>query len=279
MDYVNDSLDDSIEVDGLNNQELQENINSTNIKNNQLTKEYDIFFYKVESLKDDYQELEEKYNRLQKDFVKKSHIYEYLTRDYNKLKDEYDSMKELSSQIDKLIEEHGLLDEETMMMLKDIEGNSLEDKLNKIFDERNGLTNEIKKLQTDLNEERKKNQNLEELFSINDEEIDSEDKFIENQKDNNKVIYEYKFQLKKAKQELDSLQNSIARSEAQLNRYKQLNEEAELTEDKLKSEKRKLLKDFRDAQEKIDELETENSHLQKRIEKLKNDRLAIINQN
>lgn len=91
------------------------------------------------------------------------------------------------------------------------------------------------------------------------------------------MIYEYKFQLKKAKQELDSLQNSIVRSEAQLNRYKQLCDEAELTEDKLKFEKRKLLKDFRDAQQKIDELETENSHLQKRIEKLKNDRLAIIN--
>ena len=66
-------------------------------------------------------------------------------------------------------------------MLNDIEGNSLEDKLNKIIEERNELTNEIKQLQTDLNEERKKNQNLEELFSINDEEIDSEDKFIENQ--------------------------------------------------------------------------------------------------
>lgn len=68
-----------------------------------------------------------------------------------------------------------------MLMLNDIEGNSLEDKLNKIIEERNELTNEIKQLQTDLNEERKKNQNLEELFSINDEEIDSEDKFIENQ--------------------------------------------------------------------------------------------------
>jgi len=277
MDYVNDHLDDNIETDELNNQELQENINSTNIKNSQLTKEYDLFFYKVESLKDDYQELEEKYNRLQKDFVKKSHIYEYLTRDYNKLKDEYNSMKELSTQIDKLIDEHGLLDEETMLMLKDIEGNSLEDKLSKIIEERNELTNEIKKLQTDLNEERKKNQNLEELFSINDEEIDSEDKFIESQKDNNKVIYEYKFQLKKAKQELDSLQNSIVRSEAQLNRYRQFCEEAETTEDKLKADKRKLLKDFRDAQQKIDELESENEHLQKRIEKLKNDRLAIIN--
>lgn len=95
--------------------------------------------------------------------------------------------------------------------------------------------------------------------------------------DHNKVIYEYKFQLKKAKQELDSLQNSIVRSEAQLNRYKQLCDDAEQTEDKLKAEKRKLLKDFREAQQKIDELESENLHLQKRIEKLKNDRLAIIN--
>lgn len=90
-------------------------------------------------------------------------------------------MKELSTQIDRLIEEHGLLDEETMLMLKEIEGNSLEEKLHKIIEERNELTNEIKKLQSELNEETKKNQNLEELFSINDEEIDSEDKFIENQ--------------------------------------------------------------------------------------------------
>lgn len=46
-------------------------------------------------------------------------------------------------------------------------------------------------------------------------------------------------------------------------------DEAESTEDKLKAEKRKLLKDFREAQQKIDELENENSHLQKRVEFLK----------
>lgn len=97
--------------------------------------------------------------------------------------------------------------------------------------------------------------------------------------DNNKIIYEYKFQLKKTQQEVDSLQNSITRLEAQLHRYKQLADEAETTEEQLKTDKRKLLRDFRDAQQKIDELETENSHLQKRIEKLKNDRLAIINGN
>ena len=55
--------------------------------------------------------------------------------------------------------------------------------------------------------------------------------------------------------------------------------EAESTEEQLKTDKRKLLRDFREAQQKIDELETENSFLEMRIQKLKNEKLAIINRN
>jgi acyl carrier protein phosphodiesterase len=53
---------------------LEENIKNTNDKNDQLSKENEIFYYKLEALKDDYQELEEKYSRLQRDFVQKSHV-------------------------------------------------------------------------------------------------------------------------------------------------------------------------------------------------------------
>lgn len=64
-------VDDDLPVQA---QEVEENISRTNEKNEQLCKENQLFYYKVESLKDDYQELEEKYNRLQRDFIKKSHV-------------------------------------------------------------------------------------------------------------------------------------------------------------------------------------------------------------
>ena len=109
-----------------------------------------------------------------------SQMFEYLTNDYNKLKEEYTSIKELSNQIDQLIEDHGLLDEETMQLLNEVEGNTLEEKINEIIDERNELSIEIRKLQTELNEERKKNANLEEIFSISGE-LDSDEQIIEAQ--------------------------------------------------------------------------------------------------
>lgn len=62
----------------------------------------------------------------------------------------------------------------------------------------------------------------------------------------------------------------------QVDRYKKQLEEAEKSEDELKADKRKILRDFREAQAKIEELETANAHLQKRIDKLKNNRMAVI---
>jgi regulator of replication initiation timing len=79
--------------------------------------------------------------------------------------------------------DHGLLDEETMQLLNQVEGKTLEEKINKIIDERNDLSLEIRKLQTELNEEQKKNANLKEVFAITAdlEDLDADDRIIEEQ--------------------------------------------------------------------------------------------------
>ena len=62
---------------------------------------------------------------------------------------------------------------------------------------------------------------------------------------------------------------NVARLESQVIRYKTASETAELSVDNLKSEKRKMQRELRDAVTRNEELETQNKHLEKRLDKLK----------
>ncbi|CAG0904560.1 unnamed protein product [Cyprideis torosa] len=68
----------------------------------------------------------------------------------------------------------------------------------------------------------------------------------------------------------------VARLEGQLGRTRSAAETAEKNEEELRQEKRKLQRELKDAQERIEELETSNSHLQKRFDKLKNARSTLL---
>jgi hypothetical protein len=61
----------------------------------------------------------------------------------------------------------------------------------------------------------------------------------------------------------------VARLESQVIRYRTAAETAELAEENLKTERRKNLRELREAQARNEELETANKHLEKRLEKLK----------
>lgn len=75
-----------------------------------------------------------------------------------------------------------MLDDETMQLLNQVEGKTLEEKINKIIDERNDLSLEIRKLQSELNDEQKKNANLKEIFAITtDQDLEADDRIIEEQ--------------------------------------------------------------------------------------------------
>ncbi|ELK17970.1 Leucine-rich repeat flightless-interacting protein 2 [Pteropus alecto] len=102
--------------------------------------------------------------------------------------------------------------------------------------------------------------------------------FIEMQRDANRQISEYKFKLSKAEQDITTLEQSISRLEGQVLRYKTAAENAEKVEDELKAEKRKLQRELRTALDKIEEMEMTNSHLAKRLEKMKANRTALLAQ-
>ncbi|NXV54727.1 LRRF2 protein, partial [Molothrus ater] len=77
---------------------------------------------------------------------------------------------------------------------------------------------------------------------------------------------------------LSCLGLQIGRLEGQVARYKSAAENAEKVEDELKAEKRKLQRELRTALDKIEEMEMTNSHLMKRLEKMKANRTALLSQ-
>ncbi|XP_015789500.1 leucine-rich repeat flightless-interacting protein 2 isoform X1 [Tetranychus urticae] len=177
-----------------------------------------------------------------------------------------------------------LISREVAELFDSIEGASLEEKLRTIAQEKIELVQEIEQLKRDLEDEKQKSLQLQGIcqmysnHSVNGSEselVEAQSKEIE--RENNKLLYEYKFKLKKAEQEIITLQNTVSRVEMQVERYKKQLEQAEKSEDELKTDKRKILREFREAQARIEELETSNAHLQKRIDKLKNNRIAVIN--
>ncbi|XP_069589473.1 leucine-rich repeat flightless-interacting protein 1 isoform X22 [Ranitomeya imitator] len=174
---------------------------------------------------------------------------------------------------------------------------SMEIRLKKLMDERESFLEQIKKLKGQLGEKSSRNQSPEnpdnenmengtdvqniyrctQLFRSRDTVTPSlQETFLTG--DANRQINDLKFKLTKSTQEITALEQNIIRLESQLTRYKSSAENAEKVEDELKAEKRRLQRELRAALDKIEELEVGNSHLIKRLEKMKANRSAILSQ-
>uniref|UniRef100_A0A1L1SQW1 Leucine-rich repeat flightless-interacting protein 2 n=1 Tax=Mus musculus TaxID=10090 RepID=A0A1L1SQW1_MOUSE len=141
------------------------------------------------------------------------------------------------------------------------------------------ILSQIRKLKLQLEEERQKcSRNDGMSGDLAGLQNGSDLQFIEMQRDANRQISEYKFKLSKAEQDIATLEQSISRLEGQVLRYKTAAENAEKIEDELKAERRKLQRELRTAQDKIEEMEMTNSHLAKRLEKMKANRTALLAQ-
>ncbi|XP_073409367.1 leucine-rich repeat flightless-interacting protein 1 isoform X19 [Dendrobates tinctorius] len=149
---------------------------------------------------------------------------------------------------------------------------SMEIRLKKLMDERESFLEQIKKLKGQLGEKSSRNQSPENPDNENMENG------TDVQRDANRQINDLKFKLTKSTQEITALEQNIIRLESQLTRYKSSAENAEKIEDELKAEKRRLQRELRAALDKIEELEVGNSHLIKRLEKMKANRSAILSQ-
>ncbi|KAK7144493.1 hypothetical protein R3I94_010802 [Phoxinus phoxinus] len=154
----------------------------------------------------------------------------------------------------------------------------LEIRLRKLVEERESLLDQVRKLKATA--EQKQKNGTEEMGSTDEDDLQNglDPHILDLQRDANRQISDLKFKLVKSVQEVTALEQNIIRLEGQVGRYKMSAEAAEKVEDELKVEKRKLQRELRSALDRIDELEASNTHLTKRLEKMKANRSALLAQ-
>ncbi|XP_069001232.1 leucine-rich repeat flightless-interacting protein 2 isoform X8 [Embiotoca jacksoni] len=172
-----------------------------------------------------------------------------------------------------------LVSQEAAQVLESAGEGPLDVRLRKLAEEKDELLAQIRKLKNQLEEERQKHSKVDSAYTDGERMENGTDlHFIEMQRDANRQISEYKFKLSKAEQEIGTMEQNINRLEGQVSRYKASADNSEKIEDELKAEKRKLQREVRTALDKIEEMEMTNSHLVKRLDKMKANRNALLSQ-
>lgn len=282
--------------------EVEEKYKKAMVSNAQLDNEKNNLIYQVDTLKDVIEEQEEQMAEFYRENEEKSKELERQKHMCSVLQHKMDELKEGLRQRDELIEKHGLViipestpngdvnhepvvgaitavSQEAAQVLESAGEGPLDVRLRKLAEEKDELLSQIRKLKLQLEEERQKCSGSDGMSGdLAGLQNGSDLQFIEMQRDANRQISEYKFKLSKAEQDIATLEQSISRLEGQVLRYKTAAENAEKIEDELKAEKRKLQRELRTAQDKIEEMEMTNSHLAKRLEKMKANRTALLAQ-
>ncbi|XP_027962934.1 leucine-rich repeat flightless-interacting protein 2 isoform X5 [Eumetopias jubatus] len=282
--------------------EVEEKYKKAMVSNAQLDNEKNNLIYQVDTLKDVIEEQEEQMAEFYRENEEKSKELERQKHMCSVLQHKMDELKEGLRQRDELIEKHGLViipdgtpngdvrhepvvgaitvvSQEAAQVLESAGEGPLDVRLRKLAGEKEELLSQIRRLKLQLEEERQKCSRSEgSAADVAGLHNGSDLQFIEMQRDANRQISEYKFKLSKAEQDITTLEQNISRLEGQVLRYKTAAENAEKVEDELKAEKRKLQRELRTALDKIEEMEMTNSHLAKRLEKMKANRTALLAQ-
>ncbi|XP_032678826.1 leucine-rich repeat flightless-interacting protein 2 isoform X2 [Odontomachus brunneus] len=298
------SSEDSLEDAGLSRdirlelKEFEEKFRKAMIANAQLDNEKSSYAYQVDLLKDKLEELEETTAQLRRELREKNRDVEQLKRVSQRLKEDLDLCKAQLYDRDELIKENGLViveyvsedddyentengpchprrvlvSTEAAELLETAGKGSLDVRLRKFASEKKELQDEIRHLRLELEETRSRVRSERSSGSVLGCLSDNDDI----QREANKLLADYKFKLQKAEQDMSTLQATVARLESQVIRYKSAAEASEKVEDELKVEKRKLQREVRETQGRVEELETANSHLQRRLDKLKNAKSALL---
>ncbi|XP_034617013.1 leucine-rich repeat flightless-interacting protein 2 isoform X24 [Trachemys scripta elegans] len=280
--------------------EVEEKYKKAMVSNAQLDNEKNNLIYQVDTLKDVIEEREEQMAEFYRENEEKSKELERQKHMCSVLQYKMDELKEGLRQRDELIEKYGLViipdgtpngdvnhepvvgtiavvSQEAAQVLESAGEGPLDVRLRKLAGEKEELLSQIRKLKLQLEEERQKNAKNDgtnpDIIGL---ENGSDLQLIEMQRDANRQISEYKFKLSKAEQDITTMEQNIGRLEGQVTRYKSAAENAEKVEDDLKAEKRKLQRELRTALDKIEEMEMTNSHLVKRLEKMKANRTAAL---
>ncbi|TRY55882.1 hypothetical protein DNTS_029129, partial [Danionella cerebrum] len=281
--------------------EVEEKYKKAMVSNAQLDNEKGNLIYQVDTLKDVIEELEEQMSELRRETEEKSKDLERQKHTCSVLLHKQEELKEGIRQRDELIEKHGLViipddtpngvshdspmpgltvvTQEAAQVLESAGDGPLDVRLRKLADEKDELLSQIRKLKTQLEDERQKHSKIDGVYTDGEQMENGTDlHFIEMQRDANRQISDYKFKLSKTEQEMATMEQNVNRLEGQVSRYKAAADNAEKIEDELKAEKRKLQRELRTALDKIEEMEMTNNHLVKRLEKMKANRNALLSQ-
>ncbi|XP_077125450.1 leucine-rich repeat flightless-interacting protein 2 isoform X5 [Ranitomeya variabilis] len=281
--------------------EVEEKYKKAMVSNAQLDNEKSNLVYQVDTLKDVIEEMEEQMAEYHRENEDKSRDLERQKHACSILQHKLDELKEGIRQRDELIEKHGMViipdgtpngdinhepvvgqitvvSQEAAQVLESAGEGPLDVRLRKLAEEKDELVSQIRKLKLQLDEERHKNVKNDTLTDSTGLENGSDLQLIEMQRDANRQIGEYKFKLSKAEQDITTLEQNVLRLEGQVVRYKSSAENAEKVEDELKAEKRRLQRELRTTLDKMEEMEMTNSHLVKRLEKMKANRNALLSQ-
>ncbi|XP_052455213.1 leucine-rich repeat flightless-interacting protein 2-like isoform X4 [Carassius gibelio] len=282
--------------------EVEEKYRKAMVSNAQLDNEKTNLMYQVDTLRDTLMELEELLCETRRECEEKTRDFEREHHAHSVLKFQFEEMKETLRQSEESVTKHGVVlgsevtangevadrtidghaDVETASRLNQdsqMSGDSvLEIRLRKLVEERESLLDQVRKYKT-IGEQKQKN-GTEEAGSTDEDDLQNglDPHILDLQRDANRHISDLKFKLVKSEQEVTALEQNIIRLEGQVSRYKTSAEAAEKVEDELKVEKRKLQRELRSALDRIDELEASNSHLTKRLEKMKANRSALLAQ-
>ncbi|XP_019613801.1 PREDICTED: leucine-rich repeat flightless-interacting protein 2-like isoform X33 [Branchiostoma belcheri] len=286
--------------------ESEEKYKKAMVSNAQLDNEKTTLQYQVDILKDKLEIQEESMNELQREYKEKCRELERQKHAYGILEHNVAELKEALRQRDELIEEHGLrplleqglvlvgtangeaetgekktkvalVTPEAAQMLEQAGEGTLDERLKRMAEEKEDLVDQIRRLKLELEEEKERTKALQSKANRTAEANGPDMELLDIQREASKQVNNYKFRLQKAEQDLAAMEGNIQRLEGQVNRYRVAAEGAEKKEDELKTEKRKLERELRSASDRAEELAMMNSHLEKRLEKLRRNREQFQN--
>uniref|UniRef100_A0A3B3BLN5 Leucine-rich repeat flightless-interacting protein 2-like n=1 Tax=Oryzias melastigma TaxID=30732 RepID=A0A3B3BLN5_ORYME len=277
--------------------EAEERYRRAMVSNAQLHNDKTTLMYQVETLREELSDTEELLWEARRHSDNTSKELERERHSHSILKLQFRDLKDMLKQTEELLTKHGFEPRDANDGVS-VEGgaednvstesggqlaeewadsnreSTLERHLKKLFEERESLRDEVRLLQSQLDQRSATVQESEERSLENG--LDSH--VLELQREANRQISELKFKLVKAEQEVTALEQNVVRLDGQVTRYKTASEAAEKIEDSLKVDKRKLQRELRSALDRIGELEAANRHLSKRLEKMKANRMALLAQ-
>ncbi|XP_038126849.1 leucine-rich repeat flightless-interacting protein 2-like [Cyprinodon tularosa] len=272
--------------------EAEEKYRRAMISNAQLHNDKTTLMFQVENLREELSDMEELLWEARRRWEESSKELERERQANSVLKGQFKEMEDRLRQTNETLTNHGvvfspdtsngdveLADDDSASPLAEDPPHSgresvLELRMKKLFEDREGLRDQVRLLKSQLDQR----SSADGVQNPGGNESGIDPHLLELQRDHSRQISELKFKLVKSEQEVTTLEQNLLRLEGQLCRYKSASENAERIEDELKVEKRRLQRELRSALDRIEELEVSNSHLSKRLEKMKANRNALLSQ-